>query len=181
MTVMTRIAECEFCGGVMKSVWSDGKTRIHSMKCLDCGEKSEMYKRDLKYIEARHFDPFEELDTRVEYDTFVTDFERARRDATNEAFSEPATWRAVKVTLTDDGDYTVAAYEEFAEDGEGVGDDEQLPYGSPDVSWAADSVYVGDYEVKMVPVNGGSAWVYFQFVSSISIETGHIEYIRLRV
>lgn len=172
MPTQTRVKECDSCGHVMKSVWSDGKTRIHAMECQSCGDRTDVHKNQTKYLEVRHADVFEEvdLDAIESFEAFMEEAKRIRRESTNEAFAEPISWAAVKVTSNSGGSYTVSGYEDYASGDEGVGEKGNLPYGRPDVSWSTGLVLVGDSKLEMVDVNDGSAWTYFTRVTDVEIE-----------
>lgn len=171
MTASYRVTNCPECSGVMRSVWSDGKTRIHAMRCLRCDHEKDLHQRRLDYIECRHGDPLADLDTEADWSKFMDNFEEYRLERTVEAFQNPpeANWSAVQIRNNDSG-YTVAAYAALKEPGDGIGDEERMPYGTPDVSWTADRVYVNDSKVVIEDVNQGTAYVYLTFVHTIDLQ-----------
>lgn len=171
MTTPTRTCECDGCGGVMESVWSDGKTRIHAMRCLSCGDEVDRHQRKLKYIETRHGDLFEELDVHaMDYGEFIEAFEEFRRETTNEAFDNLHVISATQISKHKDGSYTVGVYSDIEDEGEGIGDSGRMPHGQPDVSWNTDCVLINDSEIEMVDLNDGSAYFYLRHVRSVTIE-----------
>lgn len=168
-----RTSECPECGGVMKSVWHDGKTRIHALRCIACGHETERHQNQTDYIELRHFNnSIEDVlgGGKENYSTFLEAAKELNRETTDEAFTPRVAWAAVRVKRAPNGDYVAAAYNDLPEEGEGAGPDQDLPYGQPDVSWSAKAVVVYDAPLKMVDVNDGSAWVYLEHVRDIDIE-----------
>lgn len=156
----------------MKSVWHDGKTRVHALKCVSCGTETEEHRNKTDYIELRHFDrSFDNIPgIGGSYERFMKAVTDLNRETTNEAF-DAEIWAAVQIrTGVGDDNYVVAAYSDLPEEGKGTGPDQDLPFAHPDVSWSARAVVVNDAPFKMVDVNDGSAWVYLEHVPSIDIE-----------
>jgi len=140
----THIRQCDDCGGVMTSVWSDGKTRIHKLDCRRCDATTEEHQSKLGYIECRHGDPEGDLDWHQDYGSFRERFREYRRKATNTAFSAGSPWPAVQVYRSGDA-YIVAVYE----------DKDDTVRGHPEVSWGSETVMVNDSEFHL-PSEAGS-------------------------
>lgn len=179
MTVGNRIKECTECGGVMKSVWSDGKTRTHAMRCLRCDHERDLHQNRTTYIEVRHADLFDSLDVELDYDEFVAAADDLRLKSTQEAFHSEDLWQAVKVRLNDDGKYTVAAYRNIVDPGTGIGPNGMMPHGQPDVAWTTDAVYLDGSKIRIAPMNGGTAYTYFCDISEVKIDAAD-QFISLR-
>ena len=169
----TRVKECDECGGVMRSVWSDGKTRTHKLNCVRCDYSTDDHQRNTRYVEVRHANPWEDLDIQQDFEDFMAAVETLKRESTDEAFErtvETTSWAWVQVSRNRDGSYTVAAYGDRPDEGEGRGDDGDLPYGQPDVSWTAEAVYVGNHQLEIVPLNGGTGHTYLSHVWDVDIK-----------
>lgn len=169
----TRVIECPECDGVMKSTWSDGKTRIHAMECRRCDHRLDAHQGETKYLELRHADLFGILDaTEMDFSKFYSEALILKVESTNKAFTpEDSSWKVVSVSRTHEGDeYVVSAYSERQTDGHGVGPGGELPHGQPDVSWSAGRVYVNNSEIHLVPYNDGHSALYFTWARDIEIE-----------
>lgn len=132
----------------MKSVWSDGKTRVHKVRCLRCDAETDAHQSKLSYIESSHFDAFASMDDDLDYDEWRERFEQFRILTVNTAFSE-GPWELARIRETPNDKFALHVY---AEEPEG-----DWPYGQADVSWSAENLYLNDAEVGMIDLNGGTA------------------------
>lgn len=169
-STMTRVKDCPECAGVMKKVWGDMKTRNTALRCLRCENELTVHEKRTTYLELQHADVFSELDTEMDFEAFMSAAEDLDLQSTNEALTPETVWPCTQIALTEGGSYRISCYESRADRGRGVGSDEKLPYGQSAVAAVVDRVYVQNSELEMVPINDGSAWVYFHQVRDIELE-----------